>query len=390
MPTYDTGRVRLYLIWLLVLVGLVPWRTEVYYSGGVDPVVAAKGMLAVFALMLAWLAADQAPRRNAVGARSFTIVVAFATTTALGGWATGSLLTSLVLSTRVLLVAGIVVLVLMTYPLGQVVRTLCAAMGMVGLVAAATGVGSIASEGRLYGGLLPLNPNQIAFLIGVPFLGLVWRIVHHQSHRYDVLALFLLGGVTWLTGSRTGLVALGVGAVVIVLQAHRISAATFLALVCAVPAFVFIVFSTDIAADYLSRGDSQSVGSLSSRTIAWSAAFSMDPGAWQHWFGGGYSVKTVAVSGTYWDTQVLDSSWVSAYVQSGLMGMALLGLWALTSLVAAFRCTRPWRGLLSALIVFCLIRSFTQSGLLDAQLIFVVFLVASVAAEYGTRAARES
>ena len=49
--------------------------------------------------------------------------------------------------------------------------------------------------------------------------------------------------------------------------------------------------------------------------------------------GGGLALKRIPVQGQYWNDQGLDSSWVSAWVQGGLLCVLLLAVWAVSALV---------------------------------------------------------
>ena len=63
----------------------------------------------------------------------------------------------------------------------------------------------------------------------------------------------------------------------------------------------------------------------------------MDRDVRQTWFGQGLAQKKISVAGQWWDTQLLDSSWISAVVQGGYLGVGLvvvLGAW--TVINAAF------------------------------------------------------
>ena len=118
---------------------------------------------------------------------------------------------------------------------------------------------------------------------------------------------------------------------------------------------------------------------------AWQAAFDAPFEFWSSTFGRGLSAKTVGVSGTYWDTQVLDSSWVSAFVQGGIIGMALLASWALLSLTAAAGLPARERSLWLPLVAFALLWSSTASGLVDSYVLFVIMFLAAVCSERASR-----
>lgn len=372
---------RLMCVWVMLLFSVLSWRSGAYYSGGVDPVVAAKAMLSLASLAIAWLTWSASAERREIGARSVLIVSAYLATALLGGSATGTVFASTILTTRIVIVAAAVVLVMSTYPTWFVMSTLSRAMaGMAGLLAV-TGAPSLAATGRLGGGLLPVNPNQIAMLVGIPALLAFWRMLNETSGRRDVLMFVVYMGMTWLTGSRTGLIALVIALVVVVLATRRLPLWVHVAMTAAIPAVVFLVGGTNILGNFLSRGNDQTVTTLSNRTIAWSAAFHAPTDFWEHWFGGGLAVKTVAVSGTYWDVQVVDSSWVSAFIQAGVIGFTLLAVFVLLTLLASLLAPSPGKAFWVGVVLYCMIRSFTGSGLVDANSLFMVFFVVAIATE---------
>lgn len=383
----DAAGIRLVLTWTMLLIGVISWRSDAYYEGGLDPVVVAKAGLTLVALGVAAVAAAGSTTRRPVGARTVVLVGAYLSVTLVGALSGAAPMPSAVLAVRVLVLAAAVICIVIANPMDAVVRTLCAGMSVVGLICAVTGVGSVLSGGRLTGGLFPVNPNQIALLFGPPIIYAVWRLLRGIGSVFDLCCAVAFSGLTLLTGSRTGLLALLVAIVALVLQARPLPVGAFIACVAAIPLIAYLVVSTGAVSSYFVRGDSANVTTLSSRTIAWNAAFSGPTDFWQHWFGGGLAVKTVNVTGTYWSTQVLDSSWVSAFVQGGILGIVLLGAWALWSLGAAFRCTPPWRWFWSAAALYAIVRSLLSSGLIDAHVLFVVMLVASLATEPVTRRA---
>jgi O-antigen ligase len=115
----------------------------------------------------------------------------------------------------------------------------------------------------------------------------------------------------------------------------------------------------------------------------------MNGSTWKRWFGGGLPMKHIPVSGQYWQTQLLDSSWISALVQTGLVGLALTAVWVLATLASAFRTPRPWRPLWVGLVVFIGLRSLLESGLFDASTSFIVFAIVSLVTERATRTATD-
>jgi len=377
-------RRTLLITWILVVVSVLAWRNEAYYSGGLDVVVVAKAVLSVVALVRANSAWARAPQRSPIGIRSLLIIGAYLAVTVLGGWASSTLVSSTVLAARVAILAATVAFLVSAYRRLDVVRDLALALVLVGLFTALTGASSLA-HGRLTGGVLPVSPNQLAMMFGFPLVVLTWGITYGQRFKFDVAMAPVLMALIWLTGSRTGLAAAVLGVGLVIVTARRLPTAVLVGVVAAVPVAVYFLTATGFVAGYFGRGGTSNLSTLSSRTIAWQAAFDAPFEFWASMFGRGLSAKTVGVSGTYWDTQVLDSSWVSAFVQGGIIGMALLALWALLSLTATAGLPAPERSLWLPLTAFALLWSSTASGLVDAYVLFVIMFLAAVCSERASR-----
>ena len=127
----------------------------------------------------------------------FALALAFTAPTPDGGWATlraapavwlgaylglaavsgavagGETVASLVLVVRLGLLGAVLVLVVRAYQWRQVIGALMGAMLGVGMVAVVTGLSTLAA-GRLEGGLPPLSPNAVAFLLSVPLIAIAW------------------------------------------------------------------------------------------------------------------------------------------------------------------------------------------------------------------------
>jgi hypothetical protein len=365
----------------LLVVSLLPWRYLVFYSGGVDPVVVAKAAVGAAALGLACLTAP-AGALDRVRPRTFVLVALYLMVGLVGALGAGGLTTSLVLAVRVAMVAFTVLFLVVSYPPAVLVNSLSTAMGALGLVLGASGVpdlvagtGSPITAGRLAPALIPVGPNELALLFSVPILVLVWRMSRGGGRGWHLFFLVLLVGLTLLTGSRTGLLALALGVFLLVVLAPRINFGTLATVLAAIPVLFFVVTYTATVSGYFDRGGNQNLLTLSSRTVAWQSVFSAHRDFYGHWFGGGLAVKTVAVNGPYSTSQVVDSSWVSTYIQTGLLGVVLLTVWVIGTVVKTARAPSPFGRLWLALAVFALVRSFLATGLLDTYVLFVVMLV---------------
>ena len=69
----DIARWQLYLCCLLLVACTIPWRRGTYFSGALDPVVAAKGLLGGAGLAMAFLLSRRSTRHTVVGARTLTL-----------------------------------------------------------------------------------------------------------------------------------------------------------------------------------------------------------------------------------------------------------------------------------------------------------------------------
>ena len=90
-------------------------------------------------------------------------------------------------------------------------------------------------------------------------------------------------------------------------------------------------------------------------------------------------MKTVAVPGQWWNDQILDSSWISAIVQGGWIGVALCLAWVVYSLIRSFDTPLPFRALQQAIIIYLAVRGILESGLFDATTAFLMFFVTVLA-----------
>lgn len=376
-----------HLAFLLLVSATVTWRAGVFYEGGVDAVVVGKAAMSLVALSIAWHASQQVPSRRRVGNRSMWLLVAYLSCSMFGSWAAGTSLPTLVLSTRLLTVAATISLLARVFSPQRMLHALLSAMGSIALIAALSGIPSFVQSGRLQGGWPPSKPNELAVLSCLALLGLVWLMLHARASRSEVALVCVFLAIVWMTGSRTALAAVVIGSAIMLLQARRLRAGAAFGVLGAAVAVTYIAFFTDVLGSYFQRGGAENVTTLNSRTIAWSAAFQYADGGWSYWMGVGIATKKIPVAGQYWQEQLLDSSWISALVQGGRVGVVILGVWLTTTFIASCRREQPLRMLVSGLAAFLMLRSFLESGLLDGTPVFVAFFTVSLLSDRVTRRA---
>ncbi|HEX2072702.1 MAG TPA: hypothetical protein VHF92_02860 [Geodermatophilus sp.] len=384
-PGLLAGPAGRYLIALLLVAATVGWRRGQYFSGSVDPVVLGKAALSVLALVLAFLAAQSGPRRG-LGTGSLWVLAVVLGGSVFGALTSGTPLAGGMVAVRVAVLAGAVFFLLRSATAQEAFTALAWACGSVALVAAATGLARGNSD-RLEGGLPPLTPNELALLAGLVVLFVAWRVVLGEAGPPGAVVAAGALGVIWASGSRTGLLVLLLAVLVVVAHVRRPRVGLVVGgLVLAAVGSVAVVGTGALTA-FLER-DGTGISTLQSRFIAWDAARTWAETGWQLAFGGGLSVKIIRVEGQWWTEQPLDSSWVSALVQAGLLGLAVAAGWVLWVLHGALRAPRRDRALFLGLLVFLLGRSVVESGLFDATPAFLAFLSVALLAEGGSRRRR--
>ncbi|WP_448625438.1 O-antigen ligase family protein [Geodermatophilus sp. URMC 64] len=382
-PGFAPGRPGQLLVAFLLVAGTVGWRRAQYFSGSLDPVVVAKGGLSAVALLIAFLAA-QAGTRRALGTGSLWVLATLLGGSVFGALTHGTPAAGGLVGVRVAVLALTVFFLLRTATVHEAFSALALACGTVGLVAAVTGVSTLAS-GRLAGGVPPLSPNELALLAGVVVLYVAWRTVLGEAGWLRTGAAVAALGVIWVTGSRTGLLMLVVAVVVMALHIRRARVGLVVGALVVAAVGAVAVLTTGVLTSFAER-DGTGTSTLDSRFIAWRAAASWAETGWQLVFGGGLSVKIIEVKGQWWNEQPLDSSWVSLLVQAGLLGLLVAIGWVLWVVRGALRAPHPHRVLFLGVVVFVTGRSLLESGLFDATPAFLAFFAVSLLAEGGSRA----
>ena len=296
------------------------------YSGGVDPVVAAKAMISAIALTMAWhvrqrctAAATDPTGGDLVPGRDLWISL-------FGAWTTGDVVPSLILAFG----SGfcvIVTLLARSFPTRRVVAGLDHGSGYGG--AGRRRHRYPHARVRRWGRDPRGAPERAGDAVRLRVAGRDVARTAGADETDPWRALREVSSARSATGSRAALggaiVAMGVMAV----QARRLPRIAMFGAVVSFVAIVYSMTATTLLSSFFLRGGEQNVASLSSRTIAWSAAFDYSDSNWVRWMGAGLAKKEIPVTGQYWQTQVLESSWISALVHAGRPGALLLIVWTL-------------------------------------------------------------
>jgi hypothetical protein len=215
-------------------------------------------------------------------------------------------------------------------------------------------------QGRLAGVIWPIPPTGVAEFAAITIgLVVVLWLGGRASGRATLFVVAVAGAMMVLSHTRTALVAMfaailvaGMSLFTVKARARKLMAATV------VLVSVGVVALSSVLTAWLTRGEStHELTSLTGRTVVWNALLSIPRSAFQVVFGSGMS--NLAFNGL-----PIDSSWLAAYNDLGLVGVTLCALMLLFPLAASYVKPRGVeRALALFLVTYCLVSSFTETGL---------------------------
>ena len=377
-----TVRVVAFATLALLLYAAMPWRSKQYFSDQLDAVVLAKTALMLLALASAVWLRTYANRHgrvsNHVPAFAFLVVSVYFCSSTLGAFLFGTFSASVKLSMRATVIALVMLLLLESVRPAALIELFARLLTAVTILASATG--GFGETGRLTGNIPPLHPNEIAFLAAIPLVYYAWRTANVDFNAVRIGFVGILAMIVVFTDSRTTVLAVLVAIAIVMLRGRRRPVAGLALFAVLLVPVLFLLTFTDVAKSFSDRGGTSPVDTLGSRKIAWDAVLNSAPDAAQMLVGGGLATKKVAVEGQWWTSQILDSSWISAYVQAGLIGVALAAILVVYTITRATRAGRPNADLWIGLLVLVAIRSFFESGLLDTSTCFIVMMLLALGA----------
>ena len=243
------------------------------------------------------------------------------------------------------------------------VRCHLAAMGLVlgsvilGLLVAP---GPARTQGRLAGVLWPIPPTQVAHYAAVTLglVALLW-LSGRIGGRKALAVVVATGSILLLTHTRTALLAMAVGLLVgglsLFVAKSRVRKA-FLAVAVVVSAGALTL--AGVVTNWLVRGESsQQLTALTGRTTVWQLVAGFPRNEFEVLFGFGLSNNS-------FNGLPIDSNWLATYNDQGLIGITLCaGLLLFLFVTAWFQpCGAP-RAMALFLVTYCLIASYTETGL---------------------------
>jgi len=243
------------------------------------------------------------------------------------------------------------------------------------------------TENRLGGTLWPIPPTQVGHYTAVA-LGLTIVLWMSGLLRRGVAltSVLVCVPVLLLTHTRTALLAVIVGVTIAGLSLFTARSRVRKAFVIGAGVFTIGALTlSSVVTTWLARGqDTKELGALTGRKFVWDAILAQPRSTFETLFGFGLSNKS-------FNGLPIDSNWLGTYYDVGLVGCALTVLLVLFVLTAAwFRPQGPQRALALFLVAYCVVASFTESGLSEAspyllELTLAASLVYSASTREGPR-----
>ncbi len=217
---------------------------------------------------------------------------------------------------------------------------------------------------RLGGAFWPFPPTDVAHFAAVTIgLVVVLWLSGLMSGRITLLVVTVAGAVLLLTHTRTALLAMFTGIIIAGLSLFS-AKARVRKIFTAAPVLLSLAILTfsGVITTWLARGETwQELSSLTGRTTVWGAIVSAPRTEFQVLFGAGLS--NLSFNGLS-----IDSNWLGAYTDLGLCGVIICAAMLLFPLTTAYLQPQgPRRAIALFLITYCLLSSFTETGLSDAS-----------------------
>jgi hypothetical protein len=217
---------------------------------------------------------------------------------------------------------------------------------------------------RLGGAIWPIPPTQVGHYAAVAAgLCIVLWLSGMLRRELALAGVVIAVPILLLSHTRTALVALLAGLLIAGLSLFtarsRVRKAFATGLV--VLSLGALTLSS-VVATWLARGqDDADLAALTGRRMVWDSVIAQPRSTFEVLFGFGLSNKS-------FNGLPIDSNWLATYYDVGLVGVALNAAMLLFLLVAAgFRPQGPSRALALFLTAYCIVASFTETGLSDAS-----------------------
>ncbi|MFE1308909.1 O-antigen ligase family protein [Streptomyces sp. NPDC058755] len=183
-------------------------------------------------------------------------------------------------------------------------------------------------SGRLHGFLPPAHPNNLGAIAGLAVIVLFVPWARGDKPvRWQGASLLLLAAGVVLSGSRTSILATGFGLCVALVQRSTRRRGVPILYCCVLLVMLNVLVANPLHSLYTresARGSDFIDLTFTGRTERWATAVDVDRTVPQTLFGKGMAVKSVPTLDGFTAEEPLDGSWVSAFVQAGVLGVGAL------------------------------------------------------------------
>ena len=219
------------------------------------------------------------------------------------------------------------------------------------------------TDGRLTGVVWPIPPTQVGhYAAAAAGLSTVLWLSGILRRELALAAVVVAVPLLLLTHTRTALLAMVVGILFAGLSLFMTRSRVRRTFAAGIGIFAIgAVTLSSVVTTWLARGqDSADLAALTGRRMVWEAVIDTPRSTFEFLFGFGLSNKS-------FNGLPIDSNWLATYYDVGVVGIAINVLMLLFLLVAAcFRSQGPERALALYLVIYCVVASFTETGLSDA------------------------
>ena len=379
------------IIWTLLLISVQPWALPLA-SGQPAPSNIGKGVLVGICLLIAIVAA-----RGPLRARTPTLwwfYIAYASVAVVSTLIIGDISG---IASRVvrLLIALIVVLCLWPNLTARHTRLLTAMFVAYLVLAVSTVLGPIyspstswenglpySSGGRMIGPIIPMLPTRVGELGAiVAGLGVVYWAFRRMNGWWASVVIAVGVALLVLSRTRTATAAVLAGLVLVAIATwqseggRRLRASLIGFVLALVPLSPFIIA-------WILRGQSKAqLSELSGRTVAWSYILHLHVDTITLLFGHGLGHSEVFIrrADNTLNYAPIDSSWITLYYESGLIGLGIILAGFVTTVIMSFRCRTPFiRACCILIMSYVSVDGFSETGLSDVSSLFLLMLVAGM------------
>jgi len=220
------------------------------------------------------------------------------------------------------------------------------------------------NTGRLSGVVWPIQPTDVAQFaaVAIGLVAILWSCGHLRG-RAALIVLVAAVPVLLLTHTRTALAAMVAGLLVAGLSLIVVRARVRkLFAVAAVVMAIAVITLSSVISTFLERGQgTKQLTELTGRTVVWSALLAAPRDRFQELFGQGLSNDS-------FNGLNIDSTWLAAYNDQGLIAVAICAaILIFLLLLACFRPRDVRRALALFLVTYVLVASVTEVGFSSAS-----------------------